>query len=61
MRSRCRALVFALLLASAAAAAGQDAEQIVRQAVQTELTADAADHSHWLYLDTDQKPGDEQG
>jgi hypothetical protein len=59
MLSSCRAFVFGLLLASAAAAAGQDAEQIVQQAVETELAADSADHSRWLYLDTDRKPGAE--
>ncbi len=34
----------------------QDAQQIVQQAVHTELTADAADHTHWLYYEVDRKP-----
>lgn len=56
MPSSGRAIAFGLLLASCAGAMAQNAEQIVRQAVQTELAADAADHSHWLYLDIDRKP-----
>jgi len=40
------------------AAHGQDATQFVQQAVQTELKADAADHSHWLYFESDRKPDD---
>ena len=35
---------------------GEDPEQIVQQAVKTELAADRDDHSHWLYLDVDRKP-----
>jgi hypothetical protein len=37
-------------------AGGQDAQQMVQQAVQTELAADASDHSHWLYYEVDRKP-----
>jgi hypothetical protein len=48
-------LVGALWLACAGVKA-QDAQALVSQAVQTELAADAADHSHWLYFDVDRKP-----
>ncbi len=44
------------LFAEAAAADGQDAKQIVQQAVHAELLADRDDHSHWLYFDVDRKP-----
>jgi len=47
----------AALLGVCAAAGAQDAKQIVRQAVHTELAADAADHTHWLYYEVDRKPG----
>lgn len=39
-----------------AASFGQDPKQIVQQAVQTELAADDADHSRWIYFDIDRKP-----
>lgn len=51
-----RALVIAAVIASGAAARGQDVKTIVQQAVRTELAADDADHSRWLYLDIDRKP-----
>jgi hypothetical protein len=35
---------------------GQDARAFVQKAVQTEIAKDLADHSHWLYLEVDQKP-----
>jgi hypothetical protein len=35
---------------------GEDARQIVQQAVNTELAADRNDHSHWLYFEDDRKP-----
>lgn len=44
------------LLSVCLPAAAQDAKQIVRQAVQTELAADASDHSRWLYYEVDRKP-----
>jgi hypothetical protein len=34
----------------------KDAQQIASQAVRTELCADAADHSLWIYFDQDRKP-----
>jgi hypothetical protein len=33
----------------------QDARQFVQQAVTNELAKDEADHSHWLYFESDQK------
>jgi len=36
--------------------AAQDAKQIVRTAVSTELAASQNDHSHWLFYDVDRKP-----
>jgi hypothetical protein len=44
------------LLAACVTAKAQDARDLVKQAVQTELAADAADHTHWLYYDVDKKP-----
>ena len=35
----------------------EDAKQFVQRAVQTELAADRDDHSHWIYFETDRKPG----
>lgn len=49
-------LAWAILLGACAAEA-QDAKQIVTQAVRTELAANAADHSLWIYYDVDRKPG----
>jgi len=46
----------AVLLGMCVAAQGQDARQLVEQAVRTELAADAADHSCWIYYDVDRKP-----
>ena len=56
MRRRWRALACAILAGSCAAVSAQDTKQFVQQAVQTELAADAADHSRWLYFEVDQKP-----
>src|SRR5260221_9140867 len=39
-------------------AIAQQPRELVQQAVQTEVAADVADHSRWLYYDVDQKPGD---
>ena len=53
---------YALLLASIwmvtfhAAANAEQPKEIVQQAVRTELAADAADHSRWLYYEVDKKP-----
>jgi hypothetical protein len=35
---------------------GQDARAFVQKAVQNEMAKDLADHSHWLYIEVDQKP-----
>jgi hypothetical protein len=35
----------------------QTPEEIVRQAVRTELDAAAHDHTHWMYYEVDTKPG----
>jgi len=61
MHRTVRALVWAVLVWGCAAISGQDAKpqnavQIVQQAVNTELAADAADHSRWLFYDIDNKP-----
>ena len=37
-------------------AAKQNAQQLVQQAVQTELAANRDDHSQWLYYEVDRKP-----
>jgi multidrug efflux pump subunit AcrA (membrane-fusion protein) len=49
-------LAIALVMASASASRAQDVKALVQQCVTTELAADDADHSHWLYLDVDRKP-----
>lgn len=38
-------------------AESEQAQQMVREAAQAELAADAADHSLWLYYEIDSKPG----
>jgi hypothetical protein len=52
-----RILAWVLLIGLCRAASGQDVRNLVGQAVQTELAADAADHTHWLYYEVDRKPG----
>jgi hypothetical protein len=44
------------MILSCLPAIAQDAKQIVQQAVKTELAADAADCSRWLYFEIDRKP-----
>lgn len=56
MRRPRRALVCGILAASCTALSAQDAKQFVQQAVKTELAADAADHSRWIYFEIDRKP-----
>ncbi len=51
-------VLFVLFLAPSAVANQQNAREVVQQAVQTELVADRNDHSHWIYFEIDQKPGD---
>jgi hypothetical protein len=50
-------LVGAFALCASLRLQAQDPQQVVRQAVQTELTADQNDHSRWLYYEDDRKPG----
>ena len=51
-----RLLTFVTLLAATLCSAAQAPRDIVRQAVQTELTASRDDHSHWLYFEIDRQP-----
>ena len=53
---RTRFFSFTLLLAAALAGAAQTPREVVRQAVQTELTASRDDHTHWLYFEVDRQP-----
>ena len=45
-----------MLLGWYGTALGEDAKQIVQQAVKAELAANESDHSHWLYFEVDRKP-----
>jgi hypothetical protein len=53
---RTRFFTFATLLAATLGCAAQTPRDIVRQAVQTELSASRDDHSHWLYFEIDRQP-----
>ena len=52
-----RVLAGVLALGTCVALGAQDAQQVVEQAVKTELAADASDHSRWLYYEIERKPG----
>jgi hypothetical protein len=52
---RSAAFGWALGIGLCGAAGGQDAKQVVREAVKTELAANHDDHSHWLYFEVDHK------
>jgi hypothetical protein len=52
-----KVVTFWLLLASCGVLRAQDAKQLVQQAVNTELAADTADHSCWIFHEIDRKPG----
>lgn len=52
-----KAFSFALLLAVCASAHAQDARALVQQAVNTEIAADRADQSRWIFHEVDLKPG----
>lgn len=52
-----RFLVLAISLLAPAISRAEDARQFVQQAVQNELANDRADHSLWIFLDTDRKEG----
>jgi hypothetical protein len=56
MRIGARLLPLLLLAAMGAAASGQDERSFVEHAVQTELAADAADHTRWNYFEVNHKP-----
>jgi hypothetical protein len=56
MRCRCHVLLAGILAGSCELLFGQDARQTVKQAVQTELAAADADHTHWMYFEVDRKP-----
>jgi hypothetical protein len=51
-------LLLTAFFALPAASQAQNPKDLVQRAVTTELAADAADHSHWLYFDIDHKPGE---
>jgi hypothetical protein len=56
MLKHVRLSVCAILLGICAGACAQTDQQLVEQAVRTELAADAADHTHWLYYEEDRTP-----
>lgn len=58
MPIRGRLLAWAMLAGVCVAAAGQQPNEIVQQAVRAEMADDAADHSLWIYYEVDRKPGD---
>lgn len=45
------------ILCLCVAAGAQTVEQAVQEAVNTELHADAQDHTHWMYYEVDLRPG----
>jgi hypothetical protein len=58
MLKRAGLLALAVMPALFASAYGQSPSELVRQAVRTEIAANAADHSHWLFYEVDKKPAD---
>jgi hypothetical protein len=52
-----RFLMGAIALLMPAICYGDDVHAFVQRAVQTELAKDQADHSHWMYFETDRKDG----
>jgi len=54
-----RMLACGVLLGICATAGAQSDREFVDQAVRTELAADAADHSHWLYYEHDRTPNND--
>lgn len=52
-----KAIAFALVFAVCASAHAQDARSLVREAVNTEIAADRADQSLWIFHEVDRKPG----
>ncbi|HEX4758193.1 MAG TPA: hypothetical protein VH308_09430 [Terracidiphilus sp.] len=51
-----RVLALAAVLSLGTKVNGQDAQRLVEQAVQTELAANQADHTKWLYYEVERKP-----
>lgn len=51
-----RPVVLAIAVPAALSLPAQDPHEIVKQAVQTEMTASSNDHSHWIYFEIDQRP-----
>jgi hypothetical protein len=46
-----------VIVSMATPARAEDVKQIVQEAVQTEMEAGKADHTKWIYYETDRKPG----
>jgi hypothetical protein len=57
MRKRVQLLAVAVAITGCARIHAQDARAFVEKAVQAELAADDTDHSHWLYFETERRPG----
>src|SRR5579884_1103597 len=53
-----RLLLWTLIAGVCSVASAQQPKEIVQEAVRAELAASAADHTHWLYYEVDNKPGD---
>jgi hypothetical protein len=49
-------LALAIAVSAALSLPAQDPREIVKQAVQTEMTASSNDHSHWIYFEIDRRP-----
>lgn len=49
-------VVCAAMVGLCATARGQSADQLVQEAVRTELSAATNDHTHWMYFEVDSKP-----
>jgi hypothetical protein len=58
MLKRASLLAWAIMPILSASAHGQSPRDLVRQAVRTEIAANAADHSRWLFYEVDKKPVD---
>lgn len=56
LRGSRQLILWALLAMQSVAALGQNPKEFVKRAVQTELTADRDDHSHWLFYEIDRTP-----
>lgn len=56
MLKHLRLVAWTILLGVCGITSAQTEQQLVEQAVRTELAADAADHTHWLYYEEDRTP-----